>query len=827
MPDHTADFTEPGLIAAIQSGNYFSQLPEVEQYFHNASDERLTQGAFADLVRAIARRYTVWEASRFMRCVFWGRQCSEMDTLRPRNRGAAAADTFVSLSLDLFSAAPWAIEEAEADRGFWSGESAKNLPAPVRQFGARWCLMLGFCADCSHAGDKPAIFGAKEICEKFSIDRDCISPLSPLSTEQLKPRKYVKNTWRFLARPYVSSTPKTEDLRESPFLYHVGEVWQRKASRDKLPAADDYARWAFGLAVQRDPYNIAASSTLMRMLKANGSSKTDLQTVWRHTDKLWDGPSALVLPFRNGVVWSPRSILGKLTLRPLHYRALGGADAATIEEMKNLLLEAAPASPNAPGAPKQNGLFTPLRVNTSYVHLIQGIQFADPALLDRAGSIATSIGAKGTAKAIQRLGRRITELKLSKGNYRIAIMREGDTVLKGVSLEGFQRIQVTSKGPCHPLPGNDTTSLIGVNYLRAKTEEKSTQVFDIPLYRPLRAGECIAVEAISPDGHSSPVGNKSYEVTSGSSDWGRMRLYGRMGAEVFARSIQTAPEFSGALNFDFALKALDIHRSKSFSMGAQLYLEGRLEAISSTDLLVGPKGKDGKLDCTISGSRMGANCSISPQPSAGRVGEAGLYLPILMSGSRRTFRGSELGLTIGPLFKTGIQGQSGTHYPGYESSFDYYGPRLSKGLGAGPYTYRATGLRFGWMRLFAQEATGVHANETAQGKSRNRLLNRTSPILLSHVDVLFGTWDNFSLPTWDNFSLPMQTRHPLRVEIRGNLAIPNTPFFAGLFWNTGLAPFDAGPSDRRYFFGLRTEFAQMTTVFRRNRILSKLFYEAP
>ena len=423
-------------------------------------------------------------------------------------------------------------------------------------------------------------------------------------------------------------------------------------------------------------------------------------------------------------------------------------------------------------------------------------------MLAKAQKIAETNGLDQETLAIKRevVRSKTLLLDLAKNQVdRTARLREGDLLFQGFSPKTARPIRVeVHNGPCNEESSTWTT--IGLQYLPS-----NPGIFGVSLFRRLRAGECVrAVASESATSTKPEVIGSENTVGSAVSDWGRTRLYGRVGGELFGRGVHRGIQPAGALTVDFSVFPLNLSDPKLRRFGLQVYLEGRIESISATSQPDPPN-----TPCPSAGSRVDTGssrliCTFSGLPKTGRIGEAGIYAPYLIPWKRTHYRGSEVGVVVAPILKVATQGRFQNVDQSVPFDFDYKGSTYhGTELRAGPYSYRAIGGRVGLVRLFYQDAK--------QGES-NYLLNRTGPILLTHIDFMVGHWQNFSLPQ----GLPL----PLRAEFRGNLDLPSTPFFAGAFVNIG-----QGPNDYRFFFGMRTEFSQLSTKIRWRHNPAKLFYE--
>jgi len=338
-----------------------------------------------------------------------------------------------------------------------------------------------------------------------------------------------------------------------------------------------------------------------------------------------------------------------------------------------------------------------------------------------------------------------------------------------------------------------TEERLGVHFLT-----QDSKLFAIRLRRELKAGDLLEFRHPSLTG-GPPMVYTASPVQSPLNSWGRMRLYGRGGTEINGRGLENNSPLTGALTFDYAPKAI----TSNSSLGFHIFLEGRLESISVTSKVSLkselPPGQT--IDIPNLGSRCGNSGTCAGPPLYGRSGEAGIYLPILLPQSkilgmplRWTYRGSQIAAFMAPIWKVGTQGRFGDLPSNRTFEFSYKGspPLVGEELRRGPYSYRAGGMRFGSFRYFGDAAT-------RPSRRAKPFLDQSAPILGWHIDVMAGRWQTFSAPVGNL---------PWRLEIRGLAQIPNTPWFAGAFVNTG-----EGPNDYRFFFGMRTEFAQLISNF--------------
>jgi hypothetical protein len=395
---------------------------------------------------------------------------------------------------------------------------------------------------------------------------------------------------------------------------------------------------------------------------------------------------------------------------------------------------------------------------------------------------------------------RVKVLKLDKTvpldplQHQVANAFEGDQVVQG-SLPATHpnlvlTIAVWSSGECN---ANTTPPLWGRAQQTLAYAAENQRRYTVPLPVPLNAGQCVQVSW--PDAATTMVDTKPVQI--GTSGWGRSRLYGRIGAQLFPPGVahDGAATFFGSLTYDFAFRAetvpTDLTPKTRWPLGLHGYLEGRLDSISTslkvTDINLA-SGRD-------LGERCGRRDTCAGTPVGGRIGEAGFYAPWLIPHSSHYYQGSAVGWFAAPLIKVGTQGRDvdpgppGTIIPLSVEGYKLQGEELR----SGPFDYRAAGVRFGQIRYFSSRSRKGYA------------FGQIAPVLMLNVDFTYGHWQNFTLPPFENFKTL-----PWRRELRANFSVAPIPAFFGFYWNSG-----AGPDDLRFFIGMRYEFAQLAERIRR------------
>ena len=710
----------------------------------------------------IAYRYSLTLASAFFKC-FHGffQQTTDGTTVScgTPSTGVDELADMVNQVLGLYAQHSWVWQEAAPpEQKFWSKllNTLEKLPQQkgiVRDV----CLLWGFGPDCSK--------------QPFLKDPgEAMIPLARAREQQTCKENAIPNAdncWM----PLKDAIDENRTLAETASLFaaKMAEQW---LAEFELPNRREGAfRWlwtAFNLNVR----NWTAARQLVPVLLAD----KDLPAKYRTEAKFIRSEIHNLIDRRNAVRLK-RAVtqlgLQQLTSRrSLETRSFTSADlddaVATLQDL-HLLLDCMDE---------------------------ESLSSDDKAILGRlAGRVQFVSNRAAAALGVARVPDKwIPE----KDHLSIRPLREGKLLLEGLLPvnSGGELVQVValrtgetgSSGKKDDNPRQP--ELLGTRYL-----PRDSSVFSVSLKRELRAGELVQLRYPGRDGQDDRNFKPSIPVDTAASSWGRMRLYGRMGAEIYGKGLDDHFGVSGGLTFDVAARAITM-KSR---WGLQFYTEGRLESISTTSLV--RLKKDITDPLPYKGPKLGSRCSgtgtCSGPPVRGRVGESGVYLPILLPprlwGLRLggTYRGSRIGTFIAPLWKVGTMGRIG-EAPNGPFEFKYHKELVGEELRPSPYSFGAGGLRVGSLRYFGD---GGKIQRSPYAKP---FLGQTAPILGWHLDITAGRWQNFTLP---NVGTP-----PWRLEIRGLGQIPGTPWFAGAFVNVG-----PGPNDYRLFFGMRAEIAQLVT----------------
>ena len=87
----------------------------------------------------------------------------------------------------------------------------------------------------------------------------------------------------------------------------------------------------------------------------------------------------------------------------------------------------------------------------------------------------------------------------------------------------------------------------------------------------------------------------------------------------------------------------------------------------------------------------------------------------------------------------------------------------------------------------------------------NKIARGRSPQLLTHLDLMFGRWENFEVMELNDDDQLIR-RRPWRFAIEGRLKIPSVPFFVGMDANLSMSK---GKDDVRFVFGTKFDIAAL------------------
>ena len=333
---------------------------------------------------------------------------------------------------------------------------------------------------------------------------------------------------------------------------------------------------------------------------------------------------------------------------------------------------------------------------------------------------------------------------------------EGDFFIEGRARDGVRRVtaEVTlPKDVCAQALPMD--SALAKYFRSGQVVQHATAVVDptgaffIRLDRALRAGEMVAVKetVLAPEANLKPQNPPAQEVGSGPLNWGPVRLYAGIGAQIFNPSGSAkpflAPILSGTVDatlFGHTLKVAHPLCFVASRPGSGVTLNVFFEAREQP--------------ATIMRSKTAGYFRSLP----GRGLESGFYLPYVPRMGRYTFKGERHALFIAPILKIGEE----------------YGRDLT---GSGKYW--AAGLRAGSWKLGRSD-----------GKS--------APILQSYYEVLVGRWNRFLEDD------TLVRRAPLRYDVSWVGRIGSLPYTFGFRTNFG-----PGADDYRFNFLLKYELANL------------------
>ena len=717
------------------------------------------------VAREIARKYTIYDAFRFLKCVsFQGQWCSGPIEMKHR----PAPEVFVGIYVELMTEFRWTLGEVFGLR--------RSLDANYPDERAFWQSAADGSIRLTQSSSLPDL--AKHVCVVLTGSFTCKEKLAlmPLfhSVKPTQPAPSGGSAGSYLELPHSVQKDWVFRDRFSRFAGRFGEQFllqqELLSAEGQAQSAEDRAIRLQWLARIWSPQNMQAAKLAVEISagRPEMTSQYSGQLAQLDTDTrnyLDPGHRRYSYAARNIMTfglyrlgfWGPFrefAAVGTPT---------GSAGSADFYDAFSILkLRRSPLS----GEDQQL-----IRLAASK------LLFPNDRQRKEIGSI--------TAPGLKALSAEIAEP--NRDQIVFVPLREGDRLIEGTLKSGTAQADfaiVTCQS------GSKPTEFLGSRYLGGQSS-----IFSIPLRRELRAEECVKFRA----------GNNTYQpvqVQTASNSWGRVRLYGRGGMEIFGRGLDAHVAPIGALTFDYALRSIttDLLRKERLPIGFHFFMEGRIESVSVTAQL-----KEGYRPDTNGkkiGSRCGRDFTCSGPPFDGQAGEIGMYAPIGLPLSRIgplplrwNYRGSQMGVFLAPIVKVGTMGRYRPPMDG-EIKYQYKDEILiGKELRAGPYSYRAAGLRLGSMRYFGDTSKSDH---NLLGKI---FLGNTAPISGWNLDLMAGRWQTFSLPNHNVL--------PWRFELRGTVQIPSTPWFVGGFSNIG-----AGPNDYRFFFGMRGEFAQMVSRMR-------------
>lgn len=740
---------------------------------------RLSPDGVRKIARSFASRFSVYEGLRFAKCAGLGAECSLQGG--PDRRGTFKE--FVNAYLDLLAEFPWTY-----DALFGKKSDKQYSYSDERVF---WRQYVERHKDQSQAG-----LIASQVCRVLTGNTSCegqgIADLTVTVKPQLKDgvasivEMYSTDVaFRCGFSRFISRIGETIPLRRTGVVSEEGELCDSARTPSNPACPESGKRRSIELqllALEWWPLNVRAGRLAVELTSADAGTDTQSNLKLEYGDRFAQLRSDIRKYLdvgRRRYVGAARNIssmglyrLGYsglfreyLTLDPASHSLSSeefGDALAILASLERLYPEASPTHRSNPASltERDRELLCAAGRRVAFLSLEAREQIGCP---------------DGTFRTLPDIG----------GDHTIVVSppREGDRLLEGV-VAGPGRILDALVTDC-----SDPRALasLGSRYVGGLFP-----VFSMPLFRELRSSDCVVMR-------SSDAQYVRIPVQTASNSFGRIRLYGRGGMEIFGRGLGAHVAPTGALTFDYAFRTIttNLLRDSPVPVGFHFFSEGRIESVSVTAEL------DGASKAAVRGgsigSRCGSNFTCSGPPFSGQSGEVGIYLPIPLSITglgflplRWNYRGSEIGVFIAPIWKVGTTGRYRAPQDGI-IEYEYKGRTLKgKELRVGPYSYYASGLRIGSMRYFSDTSGRPH-----RGMGRV-LLSNTAPVSGWNLDAMIGRWQNFGLPTSGAL--------PWRFEMRGTAQIPSTPWFAGALLNVG-----AGPNDYRLFVGMRAEFGQMVS----------------
>jgi hypothetical protein len=323
--------------------------------------------------------------------------------------------------------------------------------------------------------------------------------------------------------------------------------------------------------------------------------------------------------------------------------------------------------------------------------------------------------------------------------------------------------------------------------------------FAITLGDPLAKGEWVCIEEIDYSkkppgltydpqvGVGQPVELWTYDEAS--TPWGRVRPY-LSGGTVLS---QNNGQFSSqSLFVGFNLDKNWFARDSTGKLGSLVntYFDARLTSIPTASCEAAGSGSSG---CSSSGSGgASANLSnfITSQKAA--VIEGGIYVPLYLDSRKWSWGGNDNVLFVAPIFKGGYQSltegaQTVTSpTPGTSTTISTVNNQTL-------YFFYAGGVRLGHYELF---------------NSWN-----IAPDLLSHLDIVFGKWQNFAQCSSGSCSGTSTTVLPTMIELEGRLKIPATFFQIGFDAISPLTKTSGTKGDLRFLFGVQLDPSCLFNAF--------------
>ena len=579
----------------------------------------------------------------------------------------------------------------------------------------------------------------------------------------------TKKIFDQLQKTYSLKEVETTELT-GPDLSNLFELFSILAGPSNEKSLLERVDLIRGLLIRRgiDPLPVPE---LLKKLAAKHSGKLafrlylDAKTDFERVARLDDAEAMLqaaIAANSNRDVWRKTLFAGQTTLVGLA-GAREGQWAVNAElRGPNPPAQAPPPAAKTPPQPNTptTGVEVPVKLETGPDRRVY-YSMTFPAPLAKGSKLSVKISEGGVRRATEE-----AEVPVSnQGITEFEQPSEGDFFIEGRARDGVRRVTVEVTLPrdvcAQVLPMDSALAKYfraGQVVQHATAVVDSTGEFFIRLDRALRAGEMVAVKetVFSPEANLKPQNPAAQEVGSGPLNWGPVRLYAGVGAQIFNPSGSArpflAPIASGTVDATFLGHTLKVAHPLCF-VGSRPGLGVTLNVFFEAR----------EQPATIMRSKTAGFFRSLP----GRGVETGFYIPYAPRMGRYTFKGERYALFIAPIVKIGEE----------------YGRNLT---GSGKYW--AAGLRAGSWKLVRSD-----------GKS--------APILQSYYEVLVGRWNRFLEDD------TLVRRAPLRYDVSWMGRIGTLPYTFGFRTNFG-----PGADDYRFNFLLKYELANLLHRVRREGV---------
>lgn len=379
----------------------------------------------------------------------------------------------------------------------------------------------------------------------------------------------------------------------------------------------------------------------------------------------------------------------------------------------------------------------------------------------------------------------------------------GTKVLSGCATQAGDFIVLTVLPPSKGAPAsclNYYSNLGGQNEptplyeLPPMLVDPKTHMFSIELtasgkWRALQPQQLICLRELDSQGKQTSVSVGPQEVQlrtyeSADSPWGRVRPYLSAGVIFSQNNSQFSSEdlFLG-LNLDKNWFAP--HHYREFNWLANTYFDAQLTSIPAAACQSSSSGSSTSSNCPASSGVTSGTNNLSNFIASRKAAviEGGVYLPMFLDSWKWSYQGNDNALFIAPIFEGGYQTITGgtqtvsSPTPGTSTTIATLN---SQGL----YYFYAGGARLGHYELSSSWNIG--------------------PDLLSHLDILFGKWQNFE-QCQGECTATSSLVLPTMIALNGRLKIPSTFFQIGFDAITPLTKTAGTQGDLRFFFGVQVD----------------------